>query len=357
MTAQRRHSTCLVAAALALAALMPGAPGLAADPSADVKPTARSRAHWFDRYSQERDGPEESERFSQTYRVGRDAALDLTNLSGDVRVTGGSGSEIRIEAIKRVRHRDAAEAKRQLGQLRIEVSQVGSRLEVRTVYPRHDRVRAHVDYTVAVPDNAAAAVKTVSGNVTISSVTGEVRAETVSGDVSVSRTPNLAHAKAVSGNVTAKDIGAQNPLMLSTVSGTLVATSLKARGLDASTVSGNVQLSDVQVERLQAKSVSGNLHFEGQLREDGRYSFNSHSGNVRLFLTGNTGFELDADTFSGSIRSDFPVTLRANTEPDKESRRANARSRSQRTIRGTFGNGSAVLAVRSFSGTVVVAKK
>ncbi len=355
MTGQSTNFRGCVATALLAAVL--GVPGLAAGPFPDPTPAPRSRAEWFDRYAQDRDGPEETEHFTQTYRVGRDAALDLTNLSGNVRVTGGAGSEIRLEAIKRVRHRDATEAKRQLGLLRIEVSQVGSRLEVRTVYPRHDRVRAHVDYIVAVPDNAAAAVKTVSGDVTIASISGEVRAETVSGDVSVSRTPNLTHAKTVSGNVTAKDIGAENPLVLSTVSGTVLATSLKARGIDASTVSGNVQLSDVQVERLQAKSVSGNLHFEGPLRGGGRYAFNSHSGNVRLFLEGSTGFELDADTFSGSIRSDFPVTLRASPDPDTENRRGGSRSRSQRSIRGTFGNGSAVLSVRSFSGTVVIARK
>lgn len=358
MTEQRTPSTRYVLAALALAALVTEAAGLAADPSADVKSAARSRAEWFDRYAQEREGPEEIERFSQIYRVGRDAALDLSNLSGQVRVGGGSGSEIRIEAIKRVRHRDTGEAKRLLGQLRIEVSQVGARVEVRTVYPRvHDRVWAYVDYTVVVPENAAAAVKAVSGDVTIASVGGEVRAETVSGDVNVSRTPNLVEAKSVSGNVTAKDIGGQNTLALATVSGAVMASALKARELDAASVSGNVQLSDVHVERLQAKSVSGNLHFEGQLRSGGHYTFNSHSGNVRLFVAGSTGFELDANTFSGSIRSDFPVTLRGGAEPVAEGRHGSRRGPSQRTIRGTFGNGSAVLSLRSFSGTIVVAKR
>ena len=43
----------------------------------------------------------------QTVKVGADAALDLSNISGDVQVTGDGGNEIRIEAIKRVRHRDA----------------------------------------------------------------------------------------------------------------------------------------------------------------------------------------------------------------------------------------------------------
>ncbi len=57
--------------------------------------------------------------------------------------------------------------------------------------------------------------------------------------------------------------------------------------------------------------MSGNIEFDAPLTKGGRYEFTSHSGNVRIVLSGNTGFELDADTFSGSVRSDVPVTLRA----------------------------------------------
>ena len=72
-----------------------------------------------------------------------------------------------------------------------------------------------------------------------------------------------------------------------------------------------MQLSDLQVERLTAKTVSGDIDFDGSLARGGRYEFNAHSGDVRLVLANVTGFELDASTFSGSIRSDFPVTLRS----------------------------------------------
>ena len=58
--------------------------------------------------------------------------------------------------------------------------------------------------------------------------------------------------------------------------------------------------------------MSGNIEFDAPLTKGGRYEFTSHSGNVRIVLSGNTGFELDADTFSGSVRSDLPVTLRAD---------------------------------------------
>ena len=67
----------------------------------------------------------------------------------------------------------------------------------------------------------------------------------------------------------------------------------------------------MQVERVEARSVSGNIEFDAPLSKGGRYEFTSHSGDIRLAVLGSTGFELDANTFSGSVRSDLPVTLRS----------------------------------------------
>lgn len=315
-------------------------------------------APWLERFQESRQGPEQTERFAETYKVGADGALDLTHVAGDVRVTTGRANEIRVEAIKRVRHRDANEAKRLLALLRVEVTQVGNRVEVRTVYPRTSGNRGmslSMDYTVTVPAAAAVAVKTISGDVSVNGVRGEVRAETISGNVDVTATPNLALAKAVSGDVRARDIGAPTSLTLGTVSGSIIATALKVRTLDAGSVSGDLQLSNLQVERLTAKTVNGDIDFDGSLARGGRYEFNAHSGGVRLVLVNATGFELDASTFSGSIRSDFPVTLRSTARDGSDPR--NRRGASNRSIRGTFGDASAFLSVRSFSGTVVITKK
>ncbi len=317
------------------------------------------RATWLDRYQDSRQGPEQIDKVTQTFKVGADGSLDLSGISGDVRVTGGSGNEIRVEATKRVRHRDADEAKRLLSELRVEMTHVGSRVEVRTIYPRRNNgergMSARVDYVVSVPAGVAVAVKSISGNVLITAVRGEVRAETVSGDVEVSATPNVAVAKTISGNVTARDIGSANLLALGTVSGTVIATGLKVRALEASTVSGDVRISGVQIERVEASCVSGNIEFDSPLSKGGRYEFTSHSGDVRIALSGSTGFELDADTFSGSVRSDLPITLRTLGRDDRE--RGRGRGTSNRAIRGSYGDASAILEVRSHSGSVVITKK
>lgn len=318
---------------------------------------ANPRAAWLERYQDSRQGPEQTERFSQTYKVGPEGSLDLQNISGDVRVTTGRGNEIQIDAVKRVRHRDASEAKRLLALLRIEVTQVGNRVEVRTLYPRINGrgFSGGVDYVITVPASGAVALKTISGDVAVTGVRGEVRAETVSGNVQVASTPNLTVAKTVSGDVTARDINSATALTLGTVSGTVIGTGLKVRTLEAGSVSGNVHLTNLQVERLQAKSVSGDIEFDASLARGGRYEFNSHSGNVRVLLPAAPGFELDASTFSGSIRSDFPITLRSTVSQGSGDRRRGGGL--NRAIRGTYGDASAIVAVRSFSGSVVITRK
>jgi DUF4097 and DUF4098 domain-containing protein YvlB len=92
------------------------------------------------------------------------------------------------------------------------------------------------------------------------------------------------------------------------------------------------------------------MNYSGSLARAGRYELTTHSGDVRLALRPDTGFELDASTFSGSVRSDFPVTMRADSSRGE-------RRDSTRTIRGSFGDASALLSLKTFSGTVVITRK
>jgi len=299
-------------------------------------------------------GPEQTERFSRKVKIGRDGRVSIQNIAGEITVTGGSGDEVSIEAVKRTRG-DRGE----LAAVRVIVDERPGRVDVRT---EHERTRfdrngrsdhVSVDYTVAVPAGAAVDVKSISGSVKVSNVQGAVRAESISGNVTTAGTPRLEMAKSVSGDVMLTDAGADADLSAGSVSGNVRANGLKARALDLGTVSGDVLLTNVTCDRLGIKSVSGNIEYSGTLARNGRYDVNTHSGTVRLTLSGSTGFELTANTFSGSIRSELPLTIGGERERDTGIRRRGA---SNRSIRATFGDGSAALAVRTFSGDIVIAK-
>jgi DUF4097 and DUF4098 domain-containing protein YvlB len=295
-------------------------------------------------------GPEQTERISRRIRIGRDGRVSVANVAGDITVTGGSGDEVSIEAVKRTRG-----DRNELARVRIDIEERPGRVEVRTEYERDWSDRSgnvSVDYTVTVPSRAAVDVKSVSGSLKLSNVQGAVRAESVSGDVITSSTPGLEVAKTVSGDVSLSGVTTDGDLSATSVSGSVSAKGVKVRGLDLGSVSGNVTISDAACDRVEGKTVSGNIEYAGALANAGRYNINSHSGTIRLLLTGSTGFELTANTFSGNVRSDLPVTLGGSS--DSRDRR---RFGPGRSIRGTFGDGSASLTVRTFSGDIVIERR
>jgi DUF4097 and DUF4098 domain-containing protein YvlB len=296
--------------------------------------------------AQDRRGPEETERFSRKVRLGNDGRFILANIAGDVVITGGGGDEATIDAVKRTRG-----PRTELAGVEIEVEERAGRVEVHTRHTeRRDRVS--VDFTVTVPRAVSVEVTSVSGSVKVDDVRGAVRAQSVSGNVTTSRTPRIESAKSVSGNVDITGSDSQGDLSISSVSGSVRTRDIKARRLELGTVSGRLDAIDIACDRLEMKSVSGALEFAGALARNGTYTLNSHSGSVRLTLAGSTGFELTANTFSGGIRSDLPVTLQPASA---DSRRRGPRL--GRATRAVFGDGSAQLNVTTFSGDITIQRR
>ena len=271
----------------------------------------------------------QSDRFSRTLSVGASAALDLSNVSGDIEITGVVGDTIQIDARKSGNP----------ALVDIEVSQTGDRVRVETRY-RGNRGPS-VDFTVSVPSRTVVSVKSVSGDIDVRDVSGGVRAESVSGDVEVTNVGNLMLAKSVSGSLTIDAATSPEELEISSVSGDVSVTALKAEGVSVESVSGEVRLTDVACERASVESVSGDIHYGGQLATSGRYEFQSHSGDVTLALAGDTGFELAAETFSGEVSSDFPMTAGRLRGKD---------------VHGVFGDGSAMIQASTFSGDISLTK-
>jgi DUF4097 and DUF4098 domain-containing protein YvlB len=340
---------------LATAAGAQGAfpPAIQAIPALSTSP----RGAWLERFQESRSGPESSERWSRTFKVGPTGSLDLSNISGDIVITGGAGDEIRVEAVKHANGHNADETKRQLEGVTIDASERAGRVEISTSYPRRQNSQVDVDYTVHVPAGAAVSVRSVSGNIELTGLKGEARLETVSGNVTTTNSRQLARLKSVSGDVSVSEGSSGDVLSLGTVSGNLTVRRLKARTLEVQTISGDLSLTDAVCDRVQAKTISGDLQFGGPLAKAGRYEFNSHSGDVRLSLQGAVGFEITASTFSGDLRSDLqlsgrgssPATLPAGDDDDD-----GGHGPRRQDLRGTFGDGSAIVMVQTFSGDLVV---
>lgn len=295
--------------------------------------------------------PEVTEGFSRTVRLGRTGVVSVENVSGDITVLGSSGSDVKIDAIKRVRHPNESQARALLKELEIDVVERGGRVEVSTRFPRarNNNTSGDIAYTLAVPNDADVVVRTVSGDVRVTNLRGELRAETTSGDVVLSGVPRVQSARTVSGNVEVTNVDGGD-IAAGTVSGDVVVRGVKTRRLAVDSVTGDMRLTDVEAERVSVNTTNGDVEFSGRLVRGGRYEFSAHSGDVVIAPSGGVGFDLEANTFNGDVVSQYDLKLAPGTQPE-------GRRGLNRRIRGTYGDGAAVISVSSWNGDVTIVKR
>jgi hypothetical protein len=310
---------------------------------------------YVERYQRE-SSREAVDRSSKTFQIGAAGNIDLGNIAGDIVVTRGSGNEVTIEVIKTARARTDEEAKEALQLVQVSLTERAGHVEGRVRYPNRDEVRRRnwrginvtVQYTVSAPERARLMLNSVSGAISVRDIKGDIAAETISGDVKIANGGRLSKAKTVSGSVEITDTTLDGAIDSNTISGTMLLRNVKARRLDVGSISGPVVLENVDCERLDAQSMSGGVRFTGPLTPGGRYDIGSHAGEIQITITGNVGFQLDASSFSGRIRSDLDLK---GLDPQQ------ANNRRGREISGTYGDGSAFLDVSTFSGSIVIGKK
>ncbi|HYT64821.1 MAG TPA: DUF4097 family beta strand repeat-containing protein [Vicinamibacterales bacterium] len=299
---------------------------------------------------------EQTERTTRTLKLGANGVLGLANIAGDIVITRANGSDTTIEIVKTARGRDVNDARELLQLVQVEVTERSGRADVRTRYPSSDDARRYsrrnvnvsVAYNVSAPAGTRISVESISGSVKVTDIKGDVSANSVSGNIRISGAGRISAAKTISGSVEISDAQVDGALESSSVSGDVILRRVNARRIDAGSVSGNVKLDDLQCDRVSANSTSGSVGFVGALARNGRYELKSFSGEVRLYLSGNAGFEVDANSFSGDIRSDFDIVTRG-TQTNRRGRRT--------VLNGTFGDGSAVLDLTTFSGSIVISKR
>jgi hypothetical protein len=315
---------------------------------------------------QVRRGPMASEPFTALARLGRQGTFNLVNVAGSVTITGSGGNDVRIDAIKRVWDRTDGAARAALQDVAIEVTERQGGVDVRADVMRPRRLDAEVDFTIAVPAGATVSVRTGSGDVTITGIRGELRAEAVGGSIKATSVGQVRSLRTLSGAVSLENADSSD-LTVSTLGGPVTIRQLKARSADLRTVAGDIVIEESDTERLIAQSLSGRIELTGRLARTGRYSLQSQSGNVRLTPTGSNDFELEAATASGSVRSDYELTLeeRQMTRPGRRGvgvgrgagiGRSGGRV-SARVLRGVSGDGGPLVTVRSFSGSITIARR
>jgi DUF4097 and DUF4098 domain-containing protein YvlB len=289
---------------------------------------------------------EQSQSETRTLSLGPNGTLSLKNISGDITVAAGAGRDVTVAIVRKSRGRTDADAKTGLDRVKVEVTSRGDRGTVESVYPSEHNApySVSVSYTVTAPAGTRITASSVSGGVSVKGITGDVSVDVVSGGINVSDGANLSSATTISGDVTVSNVNVTGTITVSTVSGSISLTQVKCRRITAGVVSGDVVGRDVTCDNAELKSISGDVEYSGALARSGRYDFQAHSGAVKLTFSGSVGFDLQASTFSGQVRLEPAIQLQRSTI-------------SRRSVRGTVGDGGAVVTATAFSGDVVIVKK
>jgi DUF4097 and DUF4098 domain-containing protein YvlB len=346
-----RHFLRLSVLTTTVAAFAPWTAGAQVYPER-IAVKARAAAVAYQRRARDDNREEQTERTTKTFKLGSDGSLDLGNIAGDITITRGGGSDATVEIVKTAQARSASDAKAQLDLVTVDIAERAGRAEIKTHYPNqmHGNVSVSVAYNVTAPSGTRVTANSISGNVKIADIKGDIGANTISGDVTISGANRINVAKTISGTIVISDVKTDGGIDASTISGDVHLRHVSARRIGGGTVSGEIRLEDVETQNVSAHSTSGGISFSGALAEKGRYELKAFSGDVRLTLSGKTGFEVDANTFSGDIRTDFSLTTHGTAD-------AGRRGPRRTTLRGTSGDGGAVINITTFSGSIVIAKK
>lgn len=295
---------------------------------------------------------QERQEIRRTIGLNPGATVSLNNISGNITITSWAGMQAEVVAIK-------TGSADKIKEVDISIEAKPSHLSIETVYPKKRNNNVSVSFDLKIPRNVNLdGIMSVSGSIKMTDIDGRVVGRSVSGNVEAQRIGKDAHMDSVSGNVSALDI--QGRASANSVSGNIHAANIKG-DLDAKSVSGNVQItmaegyvkgetvsgdvfiSDSSPSNLKVSTVSGDVQFDGKLGASGRYELKSHSGTVVVNLPADSNFEVEASTFSGSIKSDFDMKVRTFN--------------GTKSINGIVGSGGPTVALGSFSGSVNLRRK
>ena len=255
-----------------------------------------------------------------TFAVDANGRLELQNVWGGATIETWDRSEMRVEA-------DLED------DARLEIRQSGSSVIITAEGEYGEPVSAYFEITIPRQMSVEldgveleASVKGVGGSVAINSVEGEIEVDGGSGNVAVN---------AVDGNVTVRN--ANGNITVNAVDGDVILGDLNGN-ISVQAVDGEIQLNRISSSSVEASTVDGDITYVGRIEDDGRYFLSTHDGDLSVTVQDGANARVSVATFSGELEADFPIRMEGDI--------------GKKRFSFTIGNGSALLELSSFDGTI-----
>jgi len=287
------------------------------------------------------------EKFEKTVSLAKDGKVTLQNITGSIDVKSWNKGEVKIDATKISRASTLDKAKENAGLVKIEVEKDGNTLRIKTEYPdegkimRRRSLNVSVKYSLVIPAKASVKIDSVTGDVDLEKIGGAVKVSIVTGGIVVKKADKGVDCETVTGKINLQNI--TGDAFMETVTGRITASHIKG-SIKANVVTGRIELRDVsEASVVDGNTVTGTVIYDGKINRDGRYTLNTHTGRIEMTLPADSGFDLEANTFSGRIESDFDIKISGKI--------------SKKRISGVVNKGGPLVKLSTFSGNVYLKKK
>ena len=279
--------------------------------------------------------------FEESLMLDGDVILDVDTGSGSIDIRAGSGRKASIKGEVRVQRRsfwrrsvDADDVIRQVEE-NPPIQLSDGRLRVGHFTDKSLGKLVSISYEIVVPADTEVVADTGSGSITIRDIAASVDADTGSGSITLRNIGGAVRADTGSGSIRAD--GVAGAFDADTGSGSVYLMQTAPGDVSVSTGSGSSELLGV-VGALHADSGSGRIVVEG--RQEGRWKLDTGSGSVRIDLPDDAAFDLDAESNSGGITIDHPLTMTG--------------SMSKKHVKGQVRGGGPLLHIDTGSGSIKV---
>ena len=216
---------------------------------------------------------------------------------------------------------------------------------------------ARADLVVRVPRGHRVAIYLAVGSVAVTNVDGDLTLDTHEAEVTANGVKGGLRIDVGSGSVRATQI--EGDLSVDTGSGSVEVSRVRGRSLSIDTGSGDVTGSDLEAAELSVDTGSGSIRLAGvtspdlsletgsgsvtaELRRDiASLRVETGSGDIAIRAPASLGAEVEIETSSGDIETDFPLQITQHARDD---------------MVGTIGDGKGTIAIETGSGGVRLLK-
>jgi len=256
-----------------------------------------------------------------TFAVEANARLDLTVMRGEVVIRTWERNEMRIIA-------DHARSGR------LDVS--GTPGSIRVRMRDGSGGMSNVDLELTVPRSTSLQINGTFLESDIRGVEGEVSVQSVQGDIYLSGGSGRVSLHSVQGDV--ESHGSSGRIELNSSNGDIVIANADGE-ITAETLNGEIEMDGIRSSSVDVTTVNGDVDYRGTIDAAGRYTFNTHNGDITLIIPSDVSATVAVSTFSGEFDTAFPITL---TETSSDGKR----------LEFTLGGGGARITISSFGGTI-----